>query len=181
VDVDCTVAYQKCKENDWSFFLYYMFESIKAINLVENFRYRIIGGEVWVFDRVHASTTVGRKDGSFGFGYFEYVDDFFEFMKKAKMEIVEVQKTAGLRVNYNATRPDVIHCTTIPWLSFKSVKHEKNIDKSDSIPKIAFGKFYDTGNRKLLPVSVSANHGLVDAFHVSKYLEYFQEGLNKGP
>jgi chloramphenicol O-acetyltransferase type A len=180
VDVDCTVAYQKCKEQNWSFFLYYMYESIKAVNLVENFRYRIIDGEVWIFDRVHASTTVGRKDGSFGFGFFEYTNDFAEFAEKAKAEIEEVQKCSGLRLNDNATRLDVIHNTTIPWFSFKSIKHEKSFSTDESIPKIAFGKFYLAGDKKFLPVSVNANHGLLDAYHISKYLEYFQEGLNKG-
>jgi len=30
----------------------------------------------------------------------------------------------------------------------------------------------------LLPVSVSVNHGLVDAFHVGRFLEFFQLGLD---
>lgn len=181
VNVDCTNAYQKCKQRGESFFLYYMFESIKAINRVENFRYRIIDGEVWVFDRVHASTTVGRADYTFGFALFEYTDDFDSFRKNAEKEIAEVQKTSGLRVNEDAKRLDVIHYTTLPWFSFTGFKHEKNFTPKQSIPKIAFGKFFELGDKKLLPVSINANHGLVDAYHIGKYLEYFQDGLNKNP
>ena len=179
VDVDCTIAYQNCKDNCLSFFLYYMYESIKAINLVENFRYRLIDGGVWLFDKVHASTTVGRKDGSFGFAFFEYTDDFSGFVNKAKKEIAQVEKCSGLRADFNAKRQDVIHNTTLPWFSFKSIKHEKSFSPNESIPKIAFGKFYNTGDKKLLPVSVNAHHGLVDAYHIAKYLEHFQQGLNK--
>jgi chloramphenicol O-acetyltransferase type A len=181
VNVDCTNAYQNCKKLGESFFLKYMYESIKAINQVENFRYRIIDGEVWVFDRVHASTTVGRADSTFGFALFEYKDDFDGFRANAEKAIAEVQKTSGLRGNEDGTRLDVIHYTTLPWFSFTGFKHEKNIRCGESIPKIAFGKFFESGDRKLLPVSINANHGLVDAYHIGKYLEHFQEGLNKTP
>ncbi len=180
-NVDCTIAYQTCKKHGYSFFVYYMFESIKALNRIENFRYRLIDGEVWLFDRVHASTTVGRSDNTFGFALFEYTENFEAFQKQAQEEIAEVQKSQGLRANDGAKMLDVIHCTTIPWISFTSVKHEKNISRNESIPKIAFGKFFEHGGKKLMPVSVNANHGLVDGYHVGKYFELFQEGLNKKP
>ena len=74
-----------------------------------------------------------------------------------------------------------MHYTVVPWFSFTGFKHEKNISCSESIPKIAFGKFFEQNGRKLMPVSINANHGLVDAYHVGKYLEYFQEELNRNP
>jgi chloramphenicol O-acetyltransferase type A len=178
VNVDCTKAYQRCKERGESIFLFYMYESIKALNLVANFKYRIIDDEVWLFDRVHAGTTVGRGD-SFGFALFEYTDSFAEFKEIAEKEIAEVQKAPGLRVDENALRIDVIHYTTLPWFSFTGLKHEKNISRQESIPKIAFGKFFDANGKTLMPVSISANHGLVDGYHVAKFLEYFQAGLDK--
>jgi chloramphenicol O-acetyltransferase type A len=178
VNVDCTTAYDYCKKNDVSFFLYYMYESIKAINRVENFRYRILDGEVWIFDRVHASSTVGRKDHTFGFAFFDFTDDFTSFAENAEKKIAEVQEYPGLRINEN-TRLDVVHYTTLPWFSFSGFKHEKNIRCDESIPKLAFGKFFEFEGKKLMPHSINANHGLVDAYHIGKYLEFFQEGLNK--
>ncbi len=178
-NVDCTVAYETCKRLGYSFFVYYMFESIKAFNNVENFRYRLIDDEVWLFDHVHASTTIGRADNTFGFALFEYTKDFSVFQKQAQKEISEVQKTPGLRANDGARMLDVIHYTTIPWISFTSLKHEKNISRKESIPKVAFGKYFEQNGKKLMPVSVNANHGLVDGYHVARYLELFQAGLNK--
>jgi chloramphenicol O-acetyltransferase type A len=178
-NVDCTVAYKTCKKLDYSFFVYYMFESIKAINQIENFCYRIINGDIWLFDCIHASTTIGRSDNTFGFAFFEYTENFSLFQKNAKTEIAEVQKTQGLRTNDDAKRFDVIHYTTLPWFSFTSFSHEKNLHYKESIPKIAFGKFFDYEGKKWLPISVNANHGLVDGYHIGKYLELFQIGLNK--
>jgi chloramphenicol O-acetyltransferase type A len=182
VNVDCTVAYNQCKHSGTSFFLTYLYHSIEALNKIENFRYRLIDGEVWLFDLVHASSTVGRGDGSFGFGFFEYVPGDFEgFCCKGAAEIEAVKACSGLRANGNAKRFDVVHFTVLPWFSFTGFKHERNFTRSESIPKVAFGKFFEVNGKKLLPVSVNANHGLVDAYHVGKYLEYFQEALNRTP
>jgi len=179
VNVDCTVAYEVCKRLGHSFFAYYMFESIKAVNQVENFRYRIIDKDIWIFERIHASTTVGRLDGTFSFALFEYTDEFSMFQKNANAKIEAVQKTCGLNVTDDAKRFDVIHYTTLPWFSFTSFRHEKNFGYKESIPKIAFGKFFERENKKWLPISINVNHGLMDGYHISKYLELFQSGLNK--
>lgn len=179
VNVDCTVAYEYCKKHDVSFFLYYMYESIKAINRVENFRYRIIDREVWLFDRVHASPVIAREDHTFGFVLFEYTDDFDRFRAVAEKRIAEVQQYKGLSIGDGPRMLDIVHYTTLPWFSFTGFKHEKNIRCEESIPKIAFAKFFECDGKKLMLHSINANHGLVDAYHIGKYLEYFQEGLNK--
>jgi chloramphenicol O-acetyltransferase type A len=178
VNVDCTAAYDYCKKHDVSFFLYYLYQSAKAVNQVENFRLRIIDGDIYLFDLVHPSTTVARQDNSFGFALFEYTDDFEAFCINAKKQIAEVQTYSGLHIEENVRRVDVVHCTTTPWFSFTGFKHEKSIRNGDSIPKFAFGKFFEQGGRKMMPVSINANHGLVDGYHVGKYLELFQEGLD---
>ncbi len=178
VNVDCTTAYQTSKRLGQSFFLTYLYQAIKALNKIENFRLRLIDGEVWLYDRVHASSTVGRKDGSFGFGFFEYVADFEVFRSRGEAEIAEVEAGSGLRVNENAKRQDVIHFTTLPWFSFSGFKHERNFGPNESIPKVAFGKFFEKDTQLLLPVSVNVNHGLVDAYHVGKFLELFKKGLD---
>ena len=178
-NVDCTLAYDTCKKSGFSFFVFYMFESIKAINQVENFRYRLIDKDIWLFDRVHASTTIGRPDGSFGFALFEYIEDFSGFQKNAETKIALVQKAQDLQVTDDAKRFDVIHCTTLPWFSFTSYNPGRVIGCQGSIPKVAFGKFFEHEGKKWLPVSVHVNHGLVDGYHVGKYLELFQMGLNK--
>ncbi len=178
VNVDCTAAYSHCKKQGISFFLYYMYQSAKAVNQVENFRYRLIDGDIYLFDRVHPSTTVARQDHSFGFALFEYSDDFEAFCANAKAKIAEVQTYSGLRIEENTRRVDVVHCTTTPWFSFTGAKHEKSIRCGESIPKFVFGKFFEQDGRKLMPVSINVHHGLVDGYHVAKYLSLFQEGLD---
>ena len=67
VTVDCTRAYLLSKANKKSFFLTYLYMALKAVNEIENFKYRIVDGHVYLFEQINASSTINRSDGTFGF------------------------------------------------------------------------------------------------------------------
>lgn len=176
VSLDCTHAFEYCKQHNYSFFLYYLHQSLVAANAVEPFRYRIIDGEVYIFDAIHASATVKRADHTFDFSYMEYSPDFGTFSEKGKTEITRIQNGHGL--NPSVSGVDVIHYSSIPWLSFTSISHARNFAYPDSCPKISFGKLIEENDKKLMPVSIHVHHGLMDAYHVSKFYEAFQSLMN---
>lgn len=76
---DFTGCYRQAKNDNASFFLYSLHRILKAANRIEEFRYRIEDGNIVLYDRINASPTIGREDGSFGFGYFGYSEDREEF------------------------------------------------------------------------------------------------------
>lgn len=178
-EVDCTKAYEIAKRNQYSFFAYYLHKSMNAIHSVEELRLRIEDGRVVLFDKINAGATIARKDGTFGFGYVEYSTDFEVFNKGLQNEIQEVMNSEGLRLNDDDKKKDLIRHTTIPWTSFTALLHPTNLDKRESVPKITFGKYSIKNNRKYLPVSIEAHHGLADGLHLSQYLEEFQRQLNE--
>ena len=69
-EIDCTRAYSKAKLNGGSFFLYYIHKSLIAANLIEEFRYRLDNNQLVLFDKIHASPTIGREDETFAFSFF---------------------------------------------------------------------------------------------------------------
>lgn len=177
-EVDCTHAYAKAKELQQSFFATYMHKSMMAINQTEEFKYRIVDNQVVVFDVIHAGTTIGREDGTFGFAFIPFSDDFEVFNAELQREIQEVQNSTGLRLNNDDLKSDLIRHSTLPWSSFTGLLHPTNFNNSESVPKITFGKAFVREGKRYLPVSIEANHGLVDGFHIAKYLEKFQYFLN---
>ena len=52
--IDCTQAYANAKALGVSFFSYYLHKTLSAVNAIENFRYRIIEDEVYIFDQIDA-------------------------------------------------------------------------------------------------------------------------------
>ncbi|MCB0375244.1 MAG: chloramphenicol acetyltransferase [Sinomicrobium sp.] len=176
--VECSEAYEKAKAENISFFLLYLHKSVVAANRVEEFRYRIDGQErIVIHDTVNASPTIDRPDGSFGFSYIAYAEDFKTFERNAKKEIERVRNTTEFMPA--TTAENVIHYSSIPWIGFTALSHARNFSPKDSIPKISFGKLSEKDGKKLMPVSVHVHHGLVDGFHVGKYLNCFQELLNE--
>lgn len=179
VEVEATKAYATAKELGITFFQYYLYQSLKAANQIENFRYRIENEQVYCYDVIHVSSTIGRADGTFGFSFIEYDAVLENFIKNTQAEISAVQNTPGLRFNEDAKRIDTIHFSAIPWLYFTGLTHARSFSYRDSAPKISIGKFVKENNAMRMPVAIYVHHGLVDAYHVGQYVALFQQLLNE--
>ena len=175
IPFDVSNAYKKSKDTGFSFFAIYLHSCMKAINAVENFKYRIIDDEVFEYDVINASSTILRVDKTFSFSYINFSEDFEEFHTnyiKEKQRIVESSElyppVYGL---------DCIHSSALPWFSFTSLKEPFSGGK-DSVPKLAFSKTYKENESLLMNVGISANHALIDGYHVGQFAELFQKNLN---
>jgi chloramphenicol O-acetyltransferase type A len=175
--VDCTKAYKSAKEKNTSVFLYYLYRALKTANEIENFRYRIIEKKVYEFNIIHGSPTINRPDGTFGFSYIDYFEEEKHFLENAHLEIEKVKKSRSLMPAVSGE--NVIHFSAIPWIDFTSISHARSFSHADSCPKISFGKITDIAGIKSMPVSIHVHHGLMDAYHVSLFMENFQELLNE--
>ncbi|UII33829.1 chloramphenicol acetyltransferase [Fulvivirga ulvae] len=177
VEIDCSAAYAEAKRNGVSFFLYYLHKALVAANEIEAFKYRIEGNRVARYETVNASPTVPRPNGTFGFSYMEYKPVFSDFYATAIKEMERVSKETTLVPA--TSNENVIHFSALPWIKFTSVSHARHYAMSDSIPKISFGKVYESEGMKLMPVSIHVNHALMDGYHVGQYFDLFQDLMNK--
>lgn len=179
VEIDCTKAYQKAKSLNVSFFIYYLHKTLVAVNSIENFKYRISGEKIYINDRIDASATIGREDGTFGFSLIEYHPDLSIFEKTALTEIERIQSTTGLFTR-SFDDDNLIHFSAIPWLNFTSLSHARSYTFPDSCPKISFGKMITLDNgKKTMVMSVHVHHGLMDGLHVGQFVDLFQELMNQ--
>lgn len=177
INIDCTEAYNQTKAEGNSFFLYYLYRALKAANETENFRYRIIEEEVYLFDAINASATISRPDETFGFSYIDYQGNENVFIEEAQKEISRVQQSTGLVPA--GSGENVIHFSAVPWLDFTSLSHARSFTFPDSCPKISFGKVTENNGKKTMPVSIHAHHGLVDGYHIGLFADRFQELMNE--
>jgi chloramphenicol O-acetyltransferase type A len=177
VAVDCTKAYQKAKELNFSFFSYYLHKTLVAVNKVENFRYRIIEDQVFIFDQINASATILREDKTFGFSLIEFDSDIKQFAEITKNEIARIQTTTGL---FTAKfSENVIHFSAMPWINFSSFSHARSFNWPDSCPKISFGKLIDVNGKITMSMSIHVHHGLMDGYHVGQFIDLFQDLMNE--
>ena len=76
-------------------------------------------------------------------------------------------------------RDDYLYLSSMPWVSFSSLQHAMHCDPADSVPRIAWGKFYEEGGKVWLPLSVQAHHALGDGRHAGRYFEKIQHLLSQ--
>ncbi len=175
--VDVTRLLQWVKSRGRSFFIGYLYLSLRAANDLPEFRYRIRGDGVLVHDRIHAGSTILNPDETFSFCYFDYFSTFEQFETNAH-RVLQEHAAAGGGLEARDDRDDLIHCSVIPWLGFTSFSHARRFGRRDSVPKIVFGKAEKAGRQIRMPVSVEVHHALMDGIHVAKFVERFQGYLS---
>lgn len=169
--VDFTEVYRESKALGRSFFLASVHHILRCVNETPAFKLRAEGGQVVRFGRIHVSPTIGRDDGTFGFGFFEYDADFDCFAENANREISRVKCGEGLSITDDTQRTDVIRYSALPWFAFSEMKHAGSIRTGDSVPRISTGKLTREGDRLLLPISISVHHGLADGRDIAELLQ----------
>ncbi len=175
IPFDVTKAYKFSKAQNVSFFVKYLHDCMKAINAVDNFRYRIIDDKVVDFDVIHASATITRKDNTYGFSYITFNENLEQFVINFNKEKERIQNSDELYPPVNGQ--DCIHCSALPCFSFSGHK-EPSSGQLESIPELAFSKVEETNGKLIMNVSIHVNHALIDGYHVGLFAEKFQNNLN---
>ena len=136
----------------------------------------MLEGRFVEFEKIDAIQTIAQDDETFSFCYFEMKPNVFEFNATGKKS---VGKYKNLRTyDVKTDRIDLVYYSVIPWISFTSFKHASRFDNKQTVPRIVFGKMFEDGARKKMPVSVEINHMIADGFHVGKYFNGLQENFD---
>lgn len=176
VDIECGGAYKLAKDNGYSFYATYLHASIVAAMRCEPFRYRIVDGKIRVYDQLDAGTTFIRPNKVFAMGVVKFHPDLKQFNENLKKEQELVNNSSGLRLSKECAQLNMIHHSTLPWIKFRSLSHARSFSKTDSIPKITFGKATTNADGKMsMPVAINVNHALVDGVDVANYVEILEE------
>ncbi len=175
LDVSRLVEY--CQVHQLSFFLASLFAATRTANTIEAFRYRLSGDEVLCFGKVHCGSTILYDDNSFGFCYFEYVDELHAFCQNGQQEIENQKQQRGM--DPRDDRLDMLHFSIIPWIRFTGFQHARRLRHADSIPKIVFGKYAQLEGRYRMPLSVEVHHALMDGYHVGQYFKEIQKWMDE--
>ena len=178
VNMDITAFYPAVKERGISLTVATVFVLARAANAIPEFRYRIRGGEVVEHEIAHPSITILTTGDLFSFCTIEYTEDFSIFAKRTAEQRAYLREHATLEDEPG--RDDLLFMTGIPWVSFTSFVHPIHLYPVDSVPRFAWGKFFEEGSKFLkMPLSVQVHHALMDGIHVGRFYGKVQEYLHQ--
>ena len=175
-NVDLTAFYPFVKQHTISFNVATVYVLARAANAIPEFRYRIRGEEVVEHEIVHPATTILVGEDLFSFCTIPYAEDFSVFAATAAEQIAYVQEHP--EVKDEPGQDDLLYMTAIPWVSFTSFMHPLDLSPADSVPRFAWGKFFQDGQFLKMPLSVQGHHALMDGIHVGRYYAEVQDYLH---
>ena len=143
---------------------------LRAVLKVENFRYRVVDGEVIRIDRLVPSFTVMNQHGDLNFAQFDWSDDVREFVARGVAAREAASSMTEMNLKYRTMSPrdtkDQVFVTCMPWFDFTSIQHPMASLATPDIPSLAWGRFRAGPDGLQLPFSVQAHHGFVDGWHI---------------
>lgn len=175
VNVDITEWLKEIKKNERPFFHSLLYAATKAANSVPQFRQRIMSGELVEFESCRPSYTVALPDETYCYCRLEFDKPLEEFLPYARAEQNKAIENPNIDEDENEIA-DNYFFTSLPWISFTDLVHPLP-KPADSIPRIAFGKYFMQEGRTLIPVSVLCHHALVDGIHMAKFYKALEEEL----
>ena len=168
VEVDVTEFVGAQKREGFPFFLSLLYCVGQAANCVSQFRQRIVGDTLIEYDRCDTSHVVMHEDETYSYCRLDCMKPFEEFLPEAVRKH-EAAKTEPTELD-DSDQLDLLYISCVPWMHFTSVTHPVP-DRADSIPRITLGKYDVVNGRAKLPVSVQANHAVVDGLHLGRFFE----------
>jgi chloramphenicol O-acetyltransferase type A len=175
-NVDLTAFYPVVKQRGYSLTVAIVYVIARASNAIPEFRYRIRAGKVVEHEIVSPGFTILVDEDLFSFCTIDYVEDFLEFAASAAERIAFVKEHPWVNA---VAQDDLLYMTAIPWVSFTSFMHPMHLQPADSIPRFAWGKFFQDGDSLKMPLGVQGHHALMDGAHVGKFYAEVQDYLQQ--
>ena len=167
--VDVTGLHRWSHENGLSFYYALVYLCTKVLEEVEAFHYKDRGESIVWHDRLVPSFTdlaPGQED--FHIVTLEAGEDLADFCRRAR----ELSRAQTAFVDDGAWQDEMVYFTCLPWMPITALSNERELDPTDSIPRLSWGKYVtDDQGRDSLNMTISVNHRLIDGVHVGRFYE----------
>lgn len=170
-NLDVTNLYNYTHSRRLSFYYALTYLVTKAVNSVDNFLYAIEDGEIVKHDELLCSFTDLKKDSdNFHIVTMPCEGTLDEFCAAAE------KKSAAQKefINMEEEGKNLIFISCLPWIELTGLTNERNFDRDDNIPRIAWGKYHEDNGRKVLGMSLELNHRFCDGVHIGKFAKVLE-------
>ena len=160
------------KRHDCSFYYALIYLCGKAMSRVENFQYVCQGDEVYVIEERIPSFT-DRKAGSelFRIVNVPLGEDILGFCRAAR----EASEKQDFFIDLTQESCELAYFSCFPKLRLTALTNEFDLlapgFASDSVPRIAWGRYEERNGRLELTISMEVNHRFIDGVHIEKFAE----------
>lgn len=62
-----------------------------------------------------------------------------------------------------------MYFSCLPWFPLTAVTNERDVNPSDTIPRVTWGRWVERDGQTMLSLSMELNHRLLDGYHVGQF------------
>ena len=172
VQVDVTPLAAWAKREGLSFYYALVYLCTQAVNRTEAFRYDIREGQVVLHDRREPSFT-DLKPGAelFHIVTMPSGEDIRAFCREARRK----SREQDIFIDMEAEAGPLIFFSCLPWVELTALTNERDFNRDDTAPRIAWGRYVEQGGRLKLGLSLEVNHRFIDGLHIGQFVRALEE------
>lgn len=144
---------------------------LRAMQGIEDFRYRLLDGRIVLFARLHPALVVPAPGGRFSFCALRYDPDVAVFNRESRAAMEETSRRVDLT---GGTEPNFVYFTALPKVPFTHFTHVVPDDPTAGQAQVAFGRLRRDGGRVWVPVGLQVNHLFIDGAALGRLAEETQ-------
>ena len=173
VQLDVTGLASWARREGLSFYYALVYLCTQAVNQTVAFRYDIREGQVALLDRREPSFT-DRKPGAelFHIVTMPAGEDIRAFCREARQK----SRAQEVFLDMAAEAGPLIYFSCLPWVELTALTNERDFDRDDTVPRIAWGRYVEQNGRLKLGLSLEVNHRFIDGLHIGQFVRAL-EGL----
>ena len=175
--VDVTALRARCKADGLPFYPAMVFAVTRAMEQVEAFLYKDRDGTIVRHNSLVPSfTDLHPGSDRFHIVTLERGEDLADFCRRAKAASAAQREfiTAG-----PWPEDQLVYFTCLPWFPVTALKNERDLDPADSVPRVAWGRWEEKGDKTELLLSLELNHRLLDGVHVGQFYQALKEWMEQ--
>ena len=174
IDVSNLLRYKR--QEGLSFYLSLIYLTTSVLNSIENFKLRIVDGEVVRYDTIHTNFThKSPEEEVFRFHTAPFAGTLREYVEATTRAISHQTTLFGGMGDLR----NVVYCTCIPNLDITALTNPGMEDPDDAIPRVNWGRYVARSGRWLLNITFTANHRFIDGYHIGVFFDRLQSAINQ--
>ncbi|MCI6640603.1 MAG: type A chloramphenicol O-acetyltransferase [Pygmaiobacter massiliensis] len=149
------------------------------VNSQEEFRTALDSeGRLGVYDQIHPCYTIFHKENStFSNLWTEYTPNYEAFCEAYRKDMAQYGPNLGLEAKPNLP-PNTFPVSMFPWASFEGFNLNLQKGYDYLLPIFTMGKYFEEGDKTLLPLAIQVHHAVCDGFHLCRFVCGLQERLD---
>ena len=177
VKMDVTHALAFSRAKGLKFHSVMMWAVGQILNARDEFRYSLDeNGELIKWDMISPSyTDFNPETEHFVKFVTEYSNDLYDFCARVEID----KETHKMGCGFIPNQPkNVYDISCMPWVSYEALTLHVDAGGPCLFPVVLWGKYFEEGEKTLMPVTMNINHAVCDGFHLGRFFNELQDYLN---